>query len=272
MEKKTVKLLLLLTASAAISFIFYLQGAKLELKEADISKAKTDSFRIALNYKDSLIHFLRDSFHSNKNTASATTPQNPPVIINNIPSQQPGNKSQIPIAFYDSIAGLTESIGKYLSSLPSPNISRVLPTKNIDTLWLLKLKKIYNDSLNTKLNVLCNNAIGIALTRSRKDTSQTLGIIKSLVTEINNDLIKNEHFISDATNIVIDENKSITDKTNSNTISIFYKIYMDDPLRQKLESLNQFLLITDSRIDITSLIVKLKDLCSIKNGYYTYFK
>jgi len=93
-----------------------------------------------------------------------------------------------------------------------------------------------------------------------------------LVAEIKNDLQKNEHFISDATNIILNENNSVTNKTNSNTISLFYQIYMADPLRQKLEGLNQFLLNTDSEIDITSLIAKLKDLCSIKNGYYVYFK
>lgn len=144
MKNNTSRIILLLIASIAVSFIFYVQGAKLEEKDKIINKQTKDSLTVELKYKDSMIRYLRDSIHF---PASKIQPAQIQVHV------------PPPIAIHSPAAPAVTVIIKDTIVPPAQTTSSIITGDNdlsiYDTSGMKKNKDQYNTELRAQLNNLC---------------------------------------------------------------------------------------------------------------------
>lgn len=245
-------MLLLLIASVAVSFIFYVQGAKLEEKDKKIASQAKDSLLTALDYKDSIILYLRDSAHSAPPAGGALQgtvyiPQpivihsdgTPPVIVTIKDTQVVLASPQPPVAV--------------------DNFSSIYDTSNLQ-----KNKSNYNRNLKTDLTNLCLSPIS----KSISDTTKAM--LLELVRKINNSISQGK------TSLTSEIERSRLNSTigATKTLSqVNYKPilrtdnYLDDLIDNLISSLT-----STSRNSLSNIRIGLQNICLWNQNQTEYFR
>jgi len=266
MKNLVLKLVLLLMASAGISFTFYLQGVKLQEMDEKLSNAKTDSIHAALGYKDSLIHFLQDSIHASRTPPPQRPVISPPIIISNsaVTSKATGGVLD---SLYISLSHLVDTIGKRLLVRPFRQQEFPAPSSgtNGDSNLFIRLKQLYNDSLNKELGRLCADAIGIQLPRSRRDTTTVVARLGSQIDTIYSHIIRDERVLGEIATLLLPGASGPGKNTT-------YHILVNDMLKQELQTLRNYLQAKNARQQLDVAVTLLRSICAYNNNGYNYFR